>query len=201
MTHAFAWPRLYDALLLFLTRGRVREYREDLLDLAGIGAGHQVLDVGCGTGTQALAIAHRAGPEGFVAGIDRSSNMLALARRKARRSGLDIALERADATSLPYRGECFDIVTITTVLHAVRVGEHRRCVREAARVLKSGGRVLLVDFAGDPGQRRSWIARHGIHGRFDLHDIQGLLSREGFEEIDRGPLDWLGLHYLRGTKR
>jgi hypothetical protein len=49
------FPRIYDLLLLILTRGRERAYRADVLDLAGVASGDHVLDIGCGTGTQAIA--------------------------------------------------------------------------------------------------------------------------------------------------
>jgi len=195
------FPRLYDLLLLILTRGRDRAYRSDLLDLAGVGPGHDVLDVGCGTGTQAIATRRRTEPGGSVVGIDISEKMLAVARRKARRAGLDIAFHCADAAQLPFDDDRFDIVTITTVMHMMPESRRLPCIREASRVLRNGGRLLLIDYAGDPAGRSHWTATHGAHGRFDLHNLGEPLSEEGFEEIDSGPLSWLSLHFLRGTKR
>jgi ubiquinone/menaquinone biosynthesis C-methylase UbiE len=160
----------------------------------------QVLDVGCGTGTQAIASWRRSQPGGSVVGIDVSEAMLAVARRKARRAGLDIAFHRADAATLPFEDNRFDVVTITTVMHMVPQSRRRLCLGEASRVLRRGGRLLLIDYAGDPGCRRHWTARCGPHRRFDLHGLREPLSAEGFEEVDGGPLDWLSLHFLRGTK-
>lgn len=68
-------------------------------------------------------------------------------------------------------------------------------------VLRCGGRLLLIDYAGDPRKRSGLIAQHGAHGRFDLHDVRDVLSEEGFETIDGGRLDWLSLHFLRATKQ
>jgi ubiquinone/menaquinone biosynthesis C-methylase UbiE len=194
------FPRLYDLLLLILTRGGDRAYREDLLDLAGIAAGHRVLDIGCGTGTQAIAAWRRSQPGGSVIGVDISQKMLAAARRKARRAGLDIAFHHADAAQLPFEDDRFDVVTITTVMHMLPQRRRRLCLREALRVLKRSGRLLVIDYAGDPNRRKHWSAKHGPHGRFDLHSLRDPMSEEGFGEIDAGPLNWLSLHFLRGTK-
>ena len=195
------FPCLYDLLLLILTRGRDRAYREDLLDLAGVAAGHCVLDIGCGTGTQAIAAWRRSKPGGSVVGVDISQKMLAAARRKARRAGLDVAFHHADVARLPFEDDRFDVVTITTVMHMVPQGRRRLGLREAARVLRRGGRLLLIDYASDPEDRRHWMAKHGPHRLFDLHSLRDPLSEEGFGKIEGGPLDWLSLHFLRGTKR
>ena len=64
LSHGIGFPRHYDLLLLILTRGRERAYREDVLDLAGVAPDHHVLDIGCGTGTQAIAAWRRSQPEG-----------------------------------------------------------------------------------------------------------------------------------------
>jgi SAM-dependent methyltransferase len=201
LSHGIGFPRHYDLLLLILTRGRDRAYREDALDLAGVAPGHRVLDIGCGTGTQAIATWRRSQPGGSVVGVDISEKMLAAARRKACRAGLNIAFHQADAAQLPFEDGRFDVVTITTVMHMVAESRRQLCLREASRVLRQGGRLLLIDYAGDPDSRKHWSARLGPHGRFDLHSLREPLSAEGFAEIDGGPLDWLSLHFLRGRKR
>lgn len=194
------FPRLYDFLMLLLTRGRSRAYRRDVLDLAGIGPGDRVLDIGCGTGTQAIAAWRRIQPQGSVVGVDISGKMLAAARRKARRIGLDIPFQKADAVRLPFDAGRFDVVTITTVMHMIPERERDLALKEASRVLRPGGRLLLVDYAGDPAKRRHLSARHGPHGRFDLHALRGSMIEVGFTDIDGGPLDWLSLHFLRGRR-
>lgn len=199
-SRGICFPRHYDLLLLILTRGRDQAYREDVIALAGVAPGHRVLDIGSGTGTQAVATWRHSQPGGAVVGVDISEKMLTAAHRKARRAGLDIAFHRADATQLPFEGEQFDVVTITTVMHMIAESRRQLCLREASRVLRRGGRLLLVDYAGDPDRRKHWSARLGPHRRFDLHSLREPLSAEGFEGIDSGPLDWLSLHFLRGRK-
>lgn len=198
--HGITFPRLYDLLILLMTRGRDPAYRADLLDLAEVAPGEHVLDVGCGTGTQAIAAHARVQPGGSVAGVDISEKMFAAARRKARRAGVDIAFQHADAALLPFADDRFDVVTITTVMHMVPESRRRKSLSEASRVLRRRGRLLLIDYADDPRKRKGVIAKHGAHGRFNLHDLREPLSEAGFREITGGPLDWLDLHFLRATK-
>ncbi|HZU51143.1 MAG TPA: methyltransferase domain-containing protein, partial [Sphingomicrobium sp.] len=69
---AFKFPRLFDALLRFVWGSAEGRYREKLLDIANVCEGESVLDVGCGTGTLAIAACRRVGSSGFVAGVDSS---------------------------------------------------------------------------------------------------------------------------------
>jgi SAM-dependent methyltransferase len=193
-------PRLFDLLIRILTRGRDDAYRADLIDLASTAAGQHVLDIGCGTGTQAIATWRRVQPGGTVTGIDISRNMLAAARRKASCVQAEIDFREADATRLPFESDRFDVVTITTVMHMIPNDRQLLCLREAARVLRRGGRLLVIDYAGDVAQRRHWSAKHGRHGSFDLTTLCPVLPQEGFEGIESGPLTWLSLHFLRARK-
>jgi len=68
-------------------------------------------------------------------------------------------------------------------------------------VLAPGGRLLLINYAGDPDSRRHFSAKHGPHRVFDLHSLSDRLVQAGLYNIDGGPLGWLSLHFLRGTKR
>jgi len=126
--------------------------------------------------------------------------MLAVARRKTRRAGLDVALHQADAAQLPFEAGRFDLVTATTVMHMVPERDRPDCLREAARVLKQDGSLLLVDYAGALETRKGWVAKHGPHGRFDLERLREPLGEAGFARIAGGSLDWLSLRYLRATK-
>lgn len=200
-SHGIGFPRLYDLLLFLLTGESDQAYRKDVLDLAGVAVGHHVLDVGCGTGTQAIKTIRRTGSAGSVVGVDVSPKMLAAAGRKFRRHGLNITFQQGDAAALPFDNDRFDVVTITTVLHMVPRSRHRLCLREAHRVLRCGGWLMLIDYAGAPESRKDWLAKLGPHRRFDLYSLRDHLSKEGFERIDFGTLTWLDLHFLKGTKR
>jgi SAM-dependent methyltransferase len=195
------FPRLYDLLMTVLTRGRERAYRHRLLDLAAIAPGDDVLDIGCGTGTQAVAAWNRAQPGGSVTGVDVSERMLEAARRKARCTGAAVSFVSADAIHLPFAGESFDVIIAATVLHMLREHELEPCLEEAFRVLRRGGRLILVDYAGRLERRRHWSARVGPHGRFDLETLRAQIEKAGFEDIAGGPVDWLSLHFLVGWRK
>src|SRR5688500_13683697 len=84
---------IYDFMVRwFVMRGRESEFRERALDLVGVESGDSVLDIGCGTGTQAIQTKHRVGDAGRVAGVEPSQRLLAGARRKAIKNRLVIDL-------------------------------------------------------------------------------------------------------------
>src|SRR5215831_16169862 len=86
---------LYDGPVWVMTWGRARAFREKLLRFARLQPGETVLDVGCGTGSLAIAAKMQAGPAGKVYGIDASPEMLARARKKARKAGVEVTFEQA----------------------------------------------------------------------------------------------------------
>src|SRR5213076_1300498 len=88
---------LYDLSVWLVTFGRERVFREKILRLARLQPGEAVLDVGCGTGTLAIAAKRHVGPTGTVYGIDASPEMLARAEKKARKAGVEVVLRNAIA--------------------------------------------------------------------------------------------------------
>ena len=85
----------YDFLVGLLLLGRERVYREKTLELAGLQSGESVLDVGCGTGTLAIAAKRHVGSATKVYGIDASPEMIARARNKAKKAAADVTFENA----------------------------------------------------------------------------------------------------------
>src|SRR5215467_9211280 len=92
----------YDLLVWLLTLGRTRAFREKMLSFAHLQPGQSVLDVGCGTGSLAITAKRQVGAGGNVHGVDASPEMIARARKKARKAGIEITFRNAYAQSLPF---------------------------------------------------------------------------------------------------
>jgi ubiquinone/menaquinone biosynthesis C-methylase UbiE len=124
--------------------------RRDLLAEMGDLSGRKVLDVGCGTGSMALLI-KRAFPAAEVVGLDGDPRILAIARAKALRIGLDVHFEEGMSFELPFPDGSFDAVITTMMLHHLDREAKQRTAAEMHRVLRSGGRLHGMDFA-EPGR-------------------------------------------------
>ncbi len=133
----------YDRANTILSAGTHHRWRRRAVRRAGVRRGDRVLD--CATGTGDLAIAfQRAGAE--VTGIDFTPEMIALAMAKAP----SIRFETADVTALPYPGASFDIASIAFGIRNVH--DPARGIAEMARVVRKGGRVVILEF-GQPHNR------------------------------------------------
>lgn len=132
-----------------------RRERDRVLELAGPLAGKRVLDVGCGDGTYAIAAAERGAQ---ATGVDVSDEMLQAARRRSAERSVRVHLERGEATMLPFEGAAFDVVLAVTVL--CFVGDAAAAVREMARVLAPGGRVVL----GELNRWSLWAGWRRVRG-------------------------------------
>lgn len=134
----------YDALNSVMTAGLHHRWRERAADRAELGPGDSALDICCGTGDLALELARRVTPGGHVVGCDFSEPMLDLAREKATGRGAGgVRFEWADALQLPYDGERFDAVTVGFGVR--NLADLDRGLREMARVLKPGGRAVILE--------------------------------------------------------
>ncbi|MCB0881943.1 MAG: bifunctional demethylmenaquinone methyltransferase/2-methoxy-6-polyprenyl-1,4-benzoquinol methylase UbiE [Thermoleophilia bacterium] len=135
--------RRYDLLNRVMTVGLDGRWRERAAAAADVSAGGSALDVCCGTGDLALALHRRVTASGRVAGVDFSENMLELARAKASAAEADIAFVQGDALALPFGDGEFDA---STVAFGIRnVADLDGCLREMARVVRPGGRVVVLE--------------------------------------------------------
>lgn len=198
-THVVHWAARYDLMLALVTLGREGTIREKMLDLAKLEPGDSVLDVGCGTGTLAIAAKRRVGATGSVYGIDASPEMIARARTKAKRAKMDVSFETALAESLPCADARFDVALSTVMLHHLRRAAREQCLQEIRRVLVPGGRVLVVDFGKHTGHQRGLLAHFHRHGGVALSDLVALVSGAGLNVVESGAMGVGRLQFVLGT--
>jgi ubiquinone/menaquinone biosynthesis C-methylase UbiE len=188
-------PRQFDLMARVMTLGRESKLRRWTLDLADLQPGNEVLDVGCGTGTLLLAAAERVGASGALHGIEPSMEMAAHARHKAEAHRVPLEVVEGSADRLPYPPGSFDAVFCTLVFHHLPRSMQEGAVREMRRVLRPGGRAVIVDW-----QRPKSFARaitsplflvyllHNLgpyDSPLDVLGIEPLMKELGFEDIAR----------------
>lgn len=140
-------PR-YDALNDVLSVGVHRRWRKVAVKLAEVKAGDSVLDCATGTGDLAIAFKKAVG-DGEVVGTDFNADMLSFAPKKAKDAGLAVTFEVADAMKLPYADDRFTVASISFGIR--NVDDPKVCVGELARVVKPGGRVVVLEFGQPTG--------------------------------------------------
>lgn len=174
--------------------------------------GGAVLDVGCGTG-QHLEMYQRFRCRLY--GIDTSQSMLEVART---RLGASADLRWADATTMPYQADFFDLVICMLALHEMDEQIRRSVIAEIKRVVKSEGRILFIDFhAGSPRPFKGWFSKLVIlvseigAGRRHFRNYRHFMSIGGLPSlIEQGRLsiekekivgeDTLALYLLRAMR-
>jgi demethylmenaquinone methyltransferase/2-methoxy-6-polyprenyl-1,4-benzoquinol methylase len=136
---------VYDLMNTAMTAGLHHAWRARAATEARVGPGSRVLDVATGTGDLALELARRVAPGGEVVGSDFSEGMLARARQKsgAFADGVRPRFELGDALALPYGDACFDAATVG--FGARNFADLPRGLREMARVVRPGGRVVVLE--------------------------------------------------------
>jgi len=183
-----------------MTRGRERAFREKLIDLARLRNDVAVLDVGCGTGTLAIAAKRRLDSTGAVYGIDPSPEMISVAGKKAQKMAVEVVFEPGVAEELPFPDGRFDVVLSTLLLHHLPARTRHEAALEIRRVLKPGGHVLAVDFGGSERPKRGFLSHlHQRHGHVKPADLIALIEKAGFTVIENGAVGTRDLNFVLAT--
>ena len=124
-----------------------------------------MLDVGCGTGTLAVAAA-QAAPAVAVTGLDADPAILTKARRRSADAGLEIRFDEAMSDALPYPDESFDVVLSTLFFHHLPDDAKHQTAAELVRVLRPGGRLVV----GDLGRPQDPVMRAAVRITVQLLD-------------------------------
>lgn len=137
----------YDLMNDLMSLGIHRLWKRFTIDSSGIRAGQQVLDLAGGTGDLAAKFSRLTGPKGKVVLADINDSMLKVGRDKLRDMGLvsNINYVQANAESLPFPDNSFDLVTIAFGLR--NVTDKDKALASIYRVLKPGGRLLILEFS------------------------------------------------------
>lgn len=152
-------------------------------DLVGTAPLNAVLDLGTGTGRMLELLAPLASR---AVGVDQSPHMLSLARVRLEKAGQrNLSLRQGDIYALPVERDSYDLVIVHQVLHYL--DDPARAIREAAQMLRPGGRLLIVDFA--PHSQES-LREHHAHRRlgFTGEEIANLMRDAGLDVIERRDL-------------
>jgi arsenite methyltransferase len=145
--------------------------------LAELHEGETVLDLGSGAGADVLISARRVGPTGKAIGLDMTDEMLGLARANAAEAGVNnVEFLKGYLEDIPLADESVDVIISNCVINLS--GDKQEVLREAARVLRPGGRFAVSDVIADPDMddqtRADMAAWTGC--------IAGALTRDQFEQ-------------------
>lgn len=172
----------YDRANSLLSAGVHHNWRRRAVRESGATRGDAVLDCATGTGDLAIAFKERVGPDGRVVGADFCAEMLAFAPEKARRRSFDIAWEVQDAMQLTYPDAAFDIASIAFGIR--NVDDPVQALRSMARVVKPGGRVVVLEFGTPLWWMKPFFT---LYSRVIIPIVGGLVSgrRDAYEYLTR----------------
>lgn len=139
----------YDISNTVLSAGIHHRWRTKAVKLSGAKQGDSVLDCATGTGDLIIAFGKVVGKSAKLLGTDFCSPMMDSAPEKAKKNGLSVEFQEADVMNLPYNDNAFSIASIGFGIR--NVDDPKRGIAEMARVVKSGGKVVVLEFGQPKG--------------------------------------------------
>jgi demethylmenaquinone methyltransferase/2-methoxy-6-polyprenyl-1,4-benzoquinol methylase len=161
----------YDKVNSVLSFGIHHYWRYKAVKESGAKLGDAVLDCATGTGDLAITFKEKVGSPGYVLGTDFCAEMIEPAPPKAKAKSLEIDFEVADAMNLPYEDNRFDIASISFGIR--NVDNPVKALSEMARVVKSGGKVVVLEFGQPSGIMK---APYEFYSRYVMPAVGGFLS-------------------------
>jgi demethylmenaquinone methyltransferase/2-methoxy-6-polyprenyl-1,4-benzoquinol methylase len=165
------------------------EHHAEALKLAEIQEGQRILDVACGTGRGTVGLAQAVGSTGKVDAIDLSDAMLAQAREKIEKLGLGdrVHFKQGNARELPYSDNTFDLVYNGYMFDLIPFDGFLPILKEMARVLKPGGKLILLNMS-KPDEQKTWF--EAVYEKLKFEPCRPVLMSPflelaGFTDIQR----------------
>ena len=199
----------YDLMNDVMSFGIHRLWKNTAMTLSGVKRGQQVLDLAGGTGDLTKRLSKRVGPEGRVVLSDINESMLEEGRKRLINEGIvgNVEFKQINAEEIPFEDQTFDLVTIGFGLR--NVTDKLKALKEMKRVLKPGGRLLVLEFSQPviPGLGKLYdfysfniiprmgelIAKDGDSYRYltesiRMHpgqeELKAMMLEAGFDEVD-----------------
>lgn len=197
------WAFVYDILVNAIMFGQERKLRQATVKQARIQPGESVLDVGCGTGTLAIAVKRESGTTTRVYGTDAASEMIERARQKAARAGVAVDFQPGLVEAIAFPDNTFDVVLSSLMLHHLPGDLKAKAFAEIFRVLKPGGRLLVVDFEPPRGGLKKTILTALLGPgmmQIDNRTVPPLLTAAGFVNVELGSTGVSMASYIAGVK-
>ena len=198
--------RRYDIMNDLMSMGLHRAWKAYTIQVAQVRPGDRVLDIAAGTGDLTRAFARQVGEQGLVLHTDINESMLRVGRDRLLDEGLGLPTVVCDAEHLPLPDASFDLVSVA---FGLRNMTHKdRALREMCRVLRPGGRLLVLEFSkvAEPLAKPydwyslnvlprlgQWVANDGSSYRYlaesirmhpDQAALKALMKQAGFGHVD-----------------
>lgn len=157
------------------------------------GQPRRILDLGCGTGSTTLLLKQKF-PDSEVIGLDFSPYMLVMADYKAQQAGLDIKFVHANAEQTGLPDAYFDLVTASLLLHETPPVVSRTILQEAARLLKPGGEVLILDGNQKTLRQTDWLTQifeEPYIQAYATGNVDAWMGAAGFGAVHTQELWWI----------
>jgi len=162
-----------------------RKYRVMGLKKLGVGKGETVLEIGFGTGHSILALAESLGVFGIVYGIDISEGMCQITKARVEKAGLSerVVLECADAAELPFGGDFFDAIFMSSTLELFDTPEIPLLLDECKRALKKNGRLCIVGLSKEGRNKNVLLFYERLHAKFlNYFDCRPIYVKKSIED-------------------
>lgn len=168
------------------------------VSMAGLKLGWRVLQIDGGDGELICALARAVGLGGYACAAVREDRQAAAIERAAARAGVLVEAKVVSFASLPYEEQSFDVVVIKDILGGMRQNDRVFCVQEAGRVLRSGGRCLVIEQSARGGLG-ALFSRQRVDGQYAAGGARAALAAEGFAGV-RLLADRDGVRFTEGTR-